>query len=269
MDLRTKLRYQGYLSTPALWESNTVSQFKQIEPIVNTEAIDDSVIFKNQRLGKLVEEFVFHQLKNQDTVSWICDNLQIQEGKRTVGEIDALYYKEESPVHLEVAYKFYLFDTIENYNNPLAHWIGPNRKDSLFYKLGKLHNKQLPLLHNKLTKPYLESYNLDIKSIKQELCFKAQLFLPYKNESINVSPLNNDCVAGFYISYHKIQEFSTFNFYIPTKLDWLVIPNNNVDWLNYSSALEIIKIGINNKRSPLVWIKKKNNELSKCFIVFW
>jgi hypothetical protein len=258
MDLRTKLRYQGYLSTPALWEGNTVSQFKQIEPIVNTEAIDDSVIFKNQRLGKLVEEFVFHQLKNQDTVSWICDNLQIQEGKRTVGEIDALYYKEESPVHLEVAYKFYL-----------SHWIGPNRKDSLFYKLGKLHNKQLPLLHNKLTKPYLESYNLDIKSIKQELCFKAQLFLPYKNESINVSPLNNDCVAGFYISYHKIQEFSTFNFYIPTKLDWLVIPNNNVDWLNYSSALEIIKMGINNKRSPLVWIKKKNNELSKCFIVFW
>ncbi len=65
MDLRTKLRYQGYLSTPALWEGNTVSQFKQIEPIVNTEAIDDSVIFKNQRLGKLVEEFVFHQLKNQ------------------------------------------------------------------------------------------------------------------------------------------------------------------------------------------------------------
>jgi hypothetical protein len=133
----------------------------------------------------------------------------------------------------------------------------------------QLHNKQLPLLHNKLTKPYLESYNLDIKSIKQELCFKAQLFLPYQNKSINVSPLNNDCVSGFYISYHKIQEFSAFNFYVPTKLDWLVTPNNNVEWLNYSSALEIIEMNINNKRSPLVWIKKKNNELSKCFIVFW
>jgi hypothetical protein len=112
-------------------------------------------------------------------------------------------------------------------------------------------------------------YNLDIKSIKQELCFKAQLFLPYQNKSINVSPLNNDCVSGFYISYHKIQEFSAFNFYVPTKLDWLVTPNNNVEWLNYSSALEIIEMNINNKRSPLVWIKKKNNELSKCFIVFW
>lgn len=269
MDLRTKLRYQGYISTPALWKIGTVSQFKQIELAENPETIEDSTIFKNQRLGKLVEEFVFYQLKKQDEVSWVFDNLQIQEGKRTVGEIDALYYHKEIPVHLEVAYKFYLFDTIEKYNDPLAYWIGPNRKDSLFYKLGKLHNKQFPLLHNKLTEGYLKEYGLDVKNIEQKLCFKAQLFLPYQSQNIDICPLNGDCIAGFYLSYHKIKLLSALKLFIPIKLDWLVTPNHNVDWVNYSSALETISRDINNKRSPLVWIKKSNDELLKCFIVFW
>jgi hypothetical protein len=269
MDLRTKLRYQGCISTPSLWKGARVSPFKQIELARNPEAIDDSAEVKNHRLGKLVEEFVFYQLKNQDTVSWICDNLQIQEGKRTVGEIDALYYDEGSPVHLEVAYKFYLFDTIENYDEPLAYWIGPNRKDSLFCKLGKLQNKQFPLLHNKLTGTYLESYNLEVKNIKQQLCFKGQLFLPYQSLNIDISPLNSDCIAGFYISCGKLQQFSALEFFIPEKLDWLVTPHHDVEWINYSSAVETIEIDISQKRSPLVWIRRNDGELSKCFIVFW
>jgi hypothetical protein len=269
MDLVTKLRYQGYLSTPPLWEGKMVSPFKQIELTRNFENGDDSAVFKNQRLGKLVDEFVFHQLKDQDAVAWICDNLQIQEGKRTVGEVDALYYKEGSPIHLEVAYKFYLYDTIENYQEPLAYWIGPNRKDSLHYKLGKLHNKQFPLLHHELTKPYLDSYQLDIKTIKQQLCFKAQLFLPYHDREMDIHPLNSDCIAGFHISYHQLALFKTFDFFVPTKLDWLVSPHQNVDWISYSSVLTILEIDINNNRSPLVWIKGNDDELSKCFVVFW
>ena len=268
MDLITKLRYQGYVVTPSLWKSNTVSQFKQIELKSNSVIADNSTIFKNRRLGKLVEEFVFYQLKQQKNLTWICDNLQIQNGKQTVGEIDALYYKEDEPIHLEIVYKFYLYDSIENYNEPLAYWIGPNRKDRLLYKLDKLHNKQFPLLYNKSTKPYLESYNLDIKGISQQLCFKAQLFLPYQNKIIDVTPLNKDCITGFYISYDKIELFNTFEFYIPAKLDWLIVPHYNVNWINYNSALDKIEIDINNKRSPLVWVKQ-NEELSKCFITFW
>jgi len=269
MDLVTKLRYQGYTSTPPLWEGDTLSPFKQIELTSNSENIDDAQVFKSQRLGKLVEAFVFHELKQQDAVSWICDNLQIQKGQRTVGEIDALYDDGESPVHLEVAYKFYLYDTIANYKEPLGYWIGPNRKDSLFYKLDKLHNKQFPLLHHELTKPYLESYHLAIKDIKQQLCFKAQLFLPYHHRNMDIHPLNSDCIAGFYISFHQIALFEKFEFFIPEKLDWLVIPHHDVDWISYPSALAIIETAINNQRSPLVWIKDSDDKLSKCFIAYW
>ncbi len=269
MDLKTKLRYQGYTSTPSLWNADSPSQFKYIELSRNVEDFDDSVDFKNKRLGKLVEEFVFYQLKQQKSITWICDTLQIQNGKQTIGEIDALYYHEEDPIHLEIVYKFYLYDSLEHYNLPLAYWIGPNRKDSLLYKLNKLSTKQFPLLYNDLTKTCLEKYNLDTENIEQHLCFKAQLFLPYENRAIDVSPLNRDCIAGFYISYNKLELLQTHEFYIPDKLDWLVTPHTNIAWVNYSSALAIIEDQIHNERSPLVWIKDNDAELTKCFITFW
>ncbi len=62
MDLITKLRYQGYAKTPPLWTNTIVSQFKQIDLNVEPQNFDDSVVFKNQRLGKLVEEFVFNPI---------------------------------------------------------------------------------------------------------------------------------------------------------------------------------------------------------------
>jgi hypothetical protein len=269
MDLITKLRYQGYAATPPLWTNTIVSQFKQIELVLKSQNFDDSIVFKNQRLGKLVEEFVFNQLQQQDSVSWVCDNLQIQNGKQTVGEIDALYYYEDQPIHLEIVYKFYLYDTSVSDNKPTAYWIGPNRKDSLPFKLDKLHNKQFPLLYNTLTKPYLETYNLNIKTITQQVCFKAQLFLPYQNRTIDIGPLNSDCIAGYYISFSKIELFINFEFYIPNKLDWLVLPHNNVDWMHYSTSLLILKSELNNQRSPMVWLKNSKSQISKCFIIWW
>ena len=269
MDLITKLRYQGYIATPPLWINTTVSQFKQIKLDLKAQNFDESTVFKNLRLGKLVEEFVFNQLQQQETVTWICDNLQIQNGKRTIGEIDALYTQKDRTIHLEIVYKFYLYDTLKNYSEPLAHWIGPNRKDSLRYKLDKLHTKQFPLLYNELTQSYLDTYSIDLKRIAQQLCFKAQLFLPYLERTINLQPLNPNCIAGFYLTFSKIELFATFEFYIPKKLDWLVIPHPNVAWMVYASALALIENEINNQRSPLVWLKDKNSELSKCFITFW
>lgn len=269
MDAPTILRYQGFAATPPLWYGNLISVFHQIDLKGIPVFLDDSVVFKNKRLGKLVEEFVFYQLKMEDSISWICDNLQIQDGKRTVGEIDALYHEAGNPVHLEVAYKFYLYDTLENYDDPLAYWIGPNRKDSLFYKLGKIRNKQFPLLHSKFAKAYLEDFNLDVENIRQALCFKAQLFLPYGKGSVDTGPLNSDCISGFYVSYSRLAIFKALQFYIPAKLDWLVTPDHHVKWIDYTAAEEIITASVFDKRSPLVWLKHEDNKLSKCFVVFW
>ena len=246
-----------------------MSPFAQIDLSQHPAPIDESIVFKNHRLGKLVEEFVFHQLKSQESVTWICDNLQIQDGKQTVGELDALYYDGDVLVHLEVAYKFYLYDTLGDYDHALKQWTGPNRKDKLYFKLGKLHERQFPLLVNPLTKTYLEGYNLASSEVVQRHCFKAQLFLPYQDQDVNLGPLNRDCVAGFYLSYRDIGLLKEFAFFVPRKLDWLVAPHLEVDWLGYSAALAVVGAEIGVGRSPLIWIKQDDLELGKGFVTFW
>ncbi|SEQ53805.1 hypothetical protein SAMN05444359_111115 [Neolewinella agarilytica] len=269
MDAKTKSRYRGYLATQLLWVSEQVSPFPQIKLNKSVDLIGEGAVFKHRRLGKLVEEFVFHQLKNEPSVTWISDNLQIQDGKRTVGEMDALYYEGETPIHLEVAYKFYLYDTVDTYTEPLAYWIGPNRKDNLSYKLTKLHRRQFPLLHHPLSKPLLAAYGLAANTIVQKLCFKAQLFLPYQNRAMDVGPLNKDCIAGFYISYSALRQLAGYVFFLPAKLDWIVIPHPSVTWLEYAVAVALLEADIRNGRSPMIWIKGPDGKIRKGFVVFW
>ena len=64
-------------------------------------------------------------------------NYQIQNKKTTVGELDFILQKNHSPIHLEVIYKFYLYDDTFG-NSEIEHWIGPNRNDNLVKKLTKL-----------------------------------------------------------------------------------------------------------------------------------
>lgn len=67
-----------------------------------TVNFDESLGIKNKRLGKLVEEYVFYHLKQSKSITWLAENLQIQNIKLTVGELDALFYTNETPVHLEI-----------------------------------------------------------------------------------------------------------------------------------------------------------------------
>ncbi|MDC0006679.1 DUF1853 family protein [Winogradskyella sp.] len=270
MDLNTILRYKGCLNTPALWKDNSVEGLNQLDLVNNIDENNDYTrLFTNKRLGKLVEEFIGYQISKNTNVSWIVSNLQIQNEKITVGELDALFYKHKKPIHLEIIYKFYLYDNKISKNDELKNWIGPNRKDALVYKLDKLLKKQLPLLYNTKTKLYLDNLNLKANEIKQEVCFKAQLFLPYEIPKFNSNLINRDCVMGFYISIKKLNIFEAYNFHIPNKLDWLITPHLDVKWLNFKDAKAEINKHINQNQSPLCWLNYKNKVLEKCFVTWW
>lgn len=218
-------RYQGYRATPPLWAKQELLPHPQITLPTGPTEIAPAANQNKQRLGKLAESFVYHQLRSLPTVEWIADGLQIQQNNRTVGELDALYYDRGTPVHLEVAYKFYLYDTLAEYTDPLARWIGPNRKDNLSLKLKKLHSKQFPLLHHPAAATYLAGYGLTADHIEQRVCLKGQLFLPYDQQHIDLNPLNPDCVAGFYLSFQKLAVLEAYHFFVPRKLDWLIVPH--------------------------------------------
>jgi len=57
-----------------------------------------------------------------------------------------LFLEDEKPIHLEIQFKFYLYDAALG-TTEIDHCIGPMRKDSLNEKLSKLKEKQLPLLY--------------------------------------------------------------------------------------------------------------------------
>ena len=261
--------FEGFQNTPFLWKTPAMIDLEQFCPkSTKTKFIQESEP-KKLRLGKWVEHFVSFQLQQDARNKILEENLQIKDNKITIGELDLLLLQDEQPIHLEIIYKFYLFDSSIHQTNSLYNWVGPNQNDTLVYKLTKLKEKQLPLLYHPETKAILKDYPFQINSIEQKVCFKAQLFLPYEDQHIDISPLNANCVMGWYLNIENIDDLKHFQFHITEKLEWLSSPHIKVDWLSFDDAKHKIRAQIDNKRSPLCWLKKNTNELQKCFITWW
>jgi hypothetical protein len=261
-------RYEGFLQTNCLWNGNAVYNLEQFK-IKSKSLKIDFEINENLRLGKYIERLVSFQLEQEKETHILCENIQIQQEKRTLGELDCILKMAGKTIHLEIIYKFYLYDCSVG-NTEIEHFIGPNRKDSLVEKLNKLKDKQLPLLYSKKCSEYLESINLKVSEVEQQVYFKAQLYVSYNtNRSIQLSTLNPTCICGFYINKKELEQFSDCKFYIPNKKDWLLTAHKNVNWLNFKSFKEISNEYLSREFSPLCWIKKNNGELEKFFLVWW
>jgi hypothetical protein len=260
-------RYEGFLKTPRLWIKEKLFDLSLFEIRSKLDKAN-LVIDENLRLGKYVERLVSFELEQQDHISVLAENIQIQDGKITLGELDCLLLKNNIPIHLEIIYKFYVYDNAVG-KTEIDHFIGPNRKDSLIEKLIKLKEKQLPLLYSDACKSYLDALNLKTEDLLQQVYFKAQLFIPFLNQNIKLTTLNNECIAGFYINKNELNLLRGCEFYIPNKKDWLIIPHTNVKW----QTLQVLKTTTNDyfnqKFSPLCWVKYSNGELKKFFLVWW
>ncbi len=260
-------RFQGFLKTSCLWNDDAVFNLKQFELKTNFSKIDIA-IDDNLRLGKYVERLAAFELNQQNNIKVLAENIQIQKDKLTLGELDCLLLKDGKPIHLEIIYKFYLYDDSVG-TSEIDHFIGPNRKDSLIEKLTKLKDKQLPLLYTNTCKPYLETFDLKAETIKQQVYFKAQLFVPFSNKDIQLKTLNNDCVVGFYITKNELSTFEDCKFYIPSKKDWLLLPHANVNWLTFELFSSTTQDYFEQKYSTLIWMKLQNGLIKKVFLVWW
>ncbi|WCC41334.1 DUF1853 family protein [Tenacibaculum finnmarkense] len=274
-----QLQYEGFLKTPFLWNGKGVFDLQQFEINATKTASFLVEITKIPRLGKLVERFVSFEFKQDKRLQIIAENIQIQQEKITLGELDCLLLKDKKPIHVEIIYKFYLYDNSEKNleeKNELERWIDPNKKDSLVQKLTKLKEKQLPLLYSKQCENYLKTLNLEAKNLEQELYFKAQLFVPLNDfkqenhkENIKFPLINNDCIIGFYVTLQQLNQFKDYKFYIPTKHNWLVQPHSNTNWLNFNDFITNLQPLLSQERAPLCWLKKSNGELLKFFVIWW
>lgn len=267
-DKEIQLQYEGYINTPLLWQHQDVYGLQQLDIHPYNISNFNQSVPEGLRLGKRVERFVSHELSQDEHTTLLVENIQIQKDKRTLGELDALLLYNDQPIHLEIVYKFYLYDARVG-DNELDHWIGPNRKDTLVKKLDKLKNKQLPLLFNPHTQPLLQDLNLDIKNLQQRVLFKAQLFTPYNDANISFELLNKTCIKGFYISFKHLKVLDNNKFYIPNKINWLSEKQTQSNWLPYDKFYEAVNPYILNKTSPLCWVKFPNGIVQKFFVAWW
>ncbi|WP_418602358.1 DUF1853 family protein [Hwangdonia sp.] len=259
-------RYDGFLETRCLWKKHEVFDLQQFE--INSQPTKiDIDIDEKLRLGKYIERLVAFELQQNQSISILSENIQIQDQKTTLGELDCLLLKDEKPIHLEIIYKFYLYDDTIG-SSEIEHVVGPNKKDALVEKLIKLSQKQLPLLNSKHSKKYLKTLNLDVTEIEQQVYFKAQLFIPFQKD-ISLKTLNQDCISGFYIYKTQMQQFSDCKFYIPKKIDWTITPHTSINWLPFESFTKTVKPFLERQFSPLCWIKFPNGTLNKFFLVWW
>lgn len=269
---KTQLQYQSVINTANLWDKSSPTFFhiKQLNLIPKKiRALNFEDHLNNIKLGHKVEYFLNYFLSKECGYNLLFNNIQINNNSNeTIGELDALVEIDNVVYHLEYSYKFYLLD--DSLNLPqIKRWVGPNQKDSLYEKLLKLHNKQFPLLYQNETKLFLSQKKIDFQSIKQRTIFKAQLFIPFHNDNLDLKEFNPDVISGIHLTYEQLSNYKTCKFFIPSKHDWLIPVQTNVSWVNFESiCLEIIRFH-NIQLSPMVWIKFQSGKKIKCFVRWW
>lgn len=265
---KTIQRFKGYFNTPLLWGDLPIQDLEQLQLQMTFGDPDKINVPDKIRLGKLVELFVYFQLEQNQTIEVLAQNLQVIHDKITIGELDCILRNLESYIHMEIVYKFYLYDKTMG---PLEidKWIGPNRKDSLSQKLNKLTHKQLAIINHFKTKELLIELGLDIHTLKQRVLFKAQLFVPEPLLNNTFDAINNRCIMGCYIGITEYQSLNNSCFYMPSKLDWLIDPHADVKWLTHKEFTPYLEAEINQSRSPLCWMQDAEGNIQKLFVVFW
>lgn len=263
-----QLQYEGFLNTPLLWKKDKIFSLSQFNPKSSKTLQFQTTKKLETRLGKRVEQFAMFSFQQQKNTTILAENIQIQNKTITVGELDCILIQNEKPIHIEIVYKFYLYDK-SNGTTEIEHWIGPNRRDNLFKKLTKLVNQQFPLLYNKHTKTLLEVLEISPENFTQKVFFKAQLFIPLKSVNKKFPLINNKCIVGFYIHLNELDYLNHCKFFIPQKLDWLLAIQTQVNWQTYTSFKEKIMEFHLQKSAPLCWLKNAKGNTQKFFVVWW
>ena len=233
--------------------------------------LDDELDFKlptNIRLGHLAEKIVSELIRTSLNYNIVYENVQIIENQRTIGEVDFIIadLKKKQLLHLELAYKFYLFDPSIS-TNPINNWIGPNRNDCLSEKLDKLKTKQFPLLYHSCTAHNLPA--IDISAVSQSLCLLVSLFVPYTFKTKLASSYQK-AVKGYYLDLKTFTSLDHIEklYYLPAKKEWGMDPSQNDNWSDYSGIESQLQTSIAEKQAPLCWQKQKEVYVS-FFIVWW
>lgn len=221
-------------------------------------------------LGKQIEDQLEMALAKDERYSVIAKGVQIQPEGITLGELDFIIkdHEEGAVFHLELVYKYYIYDPIIG-GNEIERWIGPNKRDRLVYKLDKLSSGQFPLLYHSATRPYLEALGLDPESVTQKLCFKAELYRPYHSDLNLRGQLNPNAIQGHYLYIDQLAEKMTSDkeYHVCTYQEWIQDESSCEFWIDAGSCQDQLQQKADDGRAIMVWTKQ-NNSFERFFVLF-
>lgn len=262
--------YKGFLSTPPLWKGKAYGLTQFEFPTISLDRFTPKTIPDKLRLGHRIEHIFAQLLNHSERYHILGQNIQIRHEKQTLGELDFIVRDSVSAqlIHIEVSFKFYIVLPSEPIEKGL---IGPNRKDAFLTKISKTREKQLPLLYTEQARAALSAYGLQALQIVQNCYFCAQLFVPYHQLTLQLTPFETHHIKGYWMHWADFNTpaFKTFMYYIPKKSEWIQDPHDGVVWDTYTQTATQIAELLAQQRSPLVWIKKAPLYFEKCFVVWW
>lgn len=194
---------------PSVSQSESLAHWQQALPsLENLEQnpqplVDYLESHHGLRVGRYFEALMNYWLRNIATVKVVVNNFQIQDGKRTVGELDFLFQNETGLIHWEAAVKYYLQHTPRC---TAGEFIGPNTADNLGSKLGRIFTKQLPRSTPGVLRQVLGDTAVP-PAIERKAYVKGWLFYPPGQVESAEPPLEVSCghSRGFWIHHGSAQ----------------------------------------------------------------
>jgi hypothetical protein len=196
----------------------------------NPEPLEEALQTEHKLLlGKRFERLVEFWITHSSQFELLLANRQLTSSAGTHGEIDYVIKELATGrlLHLEVACKFYL-----GFNNSpqWSHWIGPNGKDKLRYKMDKL-DRQLEIFSTEAGRQVLEENNW--KKPDPVLMMKGYFFHHFKNMAKAKSPKYSTSryPTGWFAFEKEVDQFfkgNTLWVALPKK-SWLAPLNRSAD----------------------------------------
>ncbi|MGS0528241.1 DUF1853 family protein [Zobellia nedashkovskayae] len=261
----------GFLNTPVLWTGEKFGIEQFVFPELNMNRFLPKPILKKLRLGHQMEHVFTQLLIRNSTYDLVLSNQPVKDEKRTIGEIDFILKNRETKklIHVELTYKFYIIDP--TISEPIHRLIGPNRRDMFFTKMEKIKDKQFALLHSESGIRTLSETGINHGEIEHQACFKAQLYTPFSNNTVDITPLNKECIYGYWLRFNEFEKnaFKPHKYYIPSKSEWVIEPHKKVRWSSHFITLMEVNLRNLNENAPMLWMKKSDTEFEKFFVVWW
>ncbi|MBY4677211.1 DUF1853 family protein [Marinobacterium sp. CAU 1594] len=136
------------------------------------------------RLGNYYEQVVNHILILSGYFVDIKRNIQVFDGRRTVGEFDFLLRDRQQQVHhLECAIKFYL---CVGAGDRLSDYIGPGRRDRLDLKWHKMRSQQIELAYSQAGRQRCQE--LGLVPSRYHLLIQGMLFYRWGDIPTQLAP---------------------------------------------------------------------------------